>query len=452
MAQEKTGNLVVQQEKDGANQAAQGIKAPLLSEDWLAVIIGAIVIIGVLLLAPTLTAIEFKLPTYRWADAKELSTKVFAPGNLLLILEIGLLYYVLATLGIQILGGKIRNFVIGFPVIYLLAIAALIIAGNATLSKYGLEYVVWSLAFGLIIGNFFQLPDWLKEASRSEFYIKTGLVILGISILFTDIVQAGLPGILQAFIVVIVVWYFAFWLAKRLGVDDEFAAILATAVSICGVSAAIAAAGAIKGDRKKLSYTTTIVVLVAVPMIIIVPWLIRTFGISEIVGGAWLGGTLDTTASVTAAGELIGPIATKAGTIVKFSQNVLIGLAAFFLAIWWTVRENPNSKERPSARVIWERFPKFVLGFIAASLVFSFVLAPETAKSVTAWLNGLRTLWFALAFISIGLEARFANLIKLDGGRPAIAFIGAQTFNVVFTLIIAYLLFGGILLPIPVIQ
>ena len=440
------------QEKDVSSQTAQNTKSPFLSEDWLAVLIGAIVIFGVLLLSPTLTAIEFKLPTYRWADATELTTKVFAPANLLLILEVGILFYALATFGIWVLKGNVRNFAIGFPVVYLLAIAALIIAGNSTLSKYGIEYVIWALLFGLLIGNLIELPDWLKEASRSEFYIKTGLVILGISVLFTDIVQAGLPGILQAFIVVIVVWYFAFWLARRIGVDDEFAAILATAVSICGVSAAIAAAGAIKGDRKKLSYTTTIVVLVAVPMIVLLPWLIRSFGLSEIVGGAWLGGTLDTTASVTAAGELIGPIATKAGTIVKFSQNVLIGLAAFFLAIWWTVRENPNSKERPSARVIWDRFPKFVLGFIAASLVFSFVLAPETAKAVTSWLNGLRTLWFALAFISIGLEARFANLIKLDGGRPALTFLGAQAFNVVFTLLIAYLLFGGVLLPVPDIQ
>src|SRR5690349_5302236 len=164
MAQEKAGNLAGKQEKELASQAAQRTRAPLLSEDWLAVIIGAIIIIGVLLLAPTLTAIEFKLPTYRWADAAELSTKVFAPANLLLILEIGLLFYALAAIGVQILGGSIRNFLIGFPVVYLLAIVALIIAGNSTLSKYGLEYVIWSLAFGRIIGNFFQLPEWLREA------------------------------------------------------------------------------------------------------------------------------------------------------------------------------------------------------------------------------------------------------------------------------------------------
>lgn len=451
MAQQRSNELAAPQSgQTAANPTASRTAiSPLLSEDWLAVWIGAIVIVGVLLLAPVLSAIGFKLPSYGWASTDDLTGKVFAPGNLLLILEVGLVFYALSILAIWVLGGNVRKFLIGFPVVYLLAVIALTIAGQSSLASFGLEYVIWALLFGLLIGNLFELPAWLKEASRSEFYIKTGLVILGISVLFTDIVQAGLPGILQAFIVVIVVWFFAYWLARKLGVDAEFAAILSTAVSICGVSAAIAASGALKGDRKKLSYTTTIVVLVAVPMLILMPYFIRQLGLGEIVGGAWLGGTLDTTASVTAAGQIVGPIATKTGTIVKFSQNVLVGLAAFFLAVWWTVRQNPNSAERPSARVIWDRFPKFVLGFIAASVVFSFLLAPDTAKAVTPLLNGIRTLWFALAFVCIGLEARFVNLVKLDGGRPALAFLGAQAFNIIFTLIIAYLLFGGALLPVP---
>src|SRR4029079_15651355 len=108
------------------------------------------------------------------------------------------------------------------------------------------------------------------------------------SILFTDIIQAGLPGILQAVDVVSVVWFFALWLSRRLKVDDEFGVILASAVSICGVSAAIVAAGAIKGDKKKLSYVTALVLLVAIPMLILQPWLIRNFHIPGIVGGAWL--------------------------------------------------------------------------------------------------------------------------------------------------------------------
>ena len=428
--------------------ASQATRSPFLSEDWLAVWIGVILITAVLVLAPWFSSIGFKIPSYGWASGQDLVGKVLAANNLLLMVELGLILFVLAALAVFVWGGKVRRFAAGFAVVYLLAIVALIIAGNSTLALYGIEYVIFALVFGLAIGNLVVLPDWLRQAARSEFYIKTGLVVLGTSVLFGDILQAGLPGILQALVVVTVVWFFSFWLARRLKVDDEFAVMLSTAVSICGVSAAIAAGGAIQGDRKKLSYVTTIVVLLAVPMLIVMPWIVKTAGVGELVGGAWLGGTLDTTASVTAAAQLVGPIATKTGVIVKFSQNVLIGVAALLLAIWWTARKNPKSK-RPEARVIWERFPKFVLGFIAVSLLFSFFIAPGTIKQVSPLLNGLRTLWFALAFVAIGLEARFVDLVKLDNGRPALAFVGAQVFNIIWTLLIAYLLFGGVLLPVP---
>jgi uncharacterized membrane protein YadS len=104
-----------------------------------------------------------------------------------------------------------------------------------------------------------------------------------------------------------------------------------------------------------------LVLLVAIPMLILQPWIIKKFDIPEIVGGAWLGGTLDTTASVTAASQLVGPIALKAGVIIKFSQNVLIGLAAFLIATWWALKkEKKESEEKPGLKVVWERFPKFV--------------------------------------------------------------------------------------------
>jgi uncharacterized integral membrane protein (TIGR00698 family) len=422
------------------------------SEDWLAVWIGAALVALALLGSPTLKSLGFQVPTYGWANPDELFRRVLAPGNLTSIFGIGALLYGLSLLGAKAQGSPMPSFALGFLCVYLLSVAALVFAGQRALSKYGLEYVIWALGFGLAVSNSIRLPAWLESAARSELYIKIGLVILGSSVLFREVMRAGLPGILQALVVVLVVWTFAFWLAKRLRVDDEFSAILASAVSICGVSAAIAAAGAVQGDRKKLSYTTTIVVLVSVPMLVGMPWLVRWLQIDPIVAGAWLGGTLDTTASVTAAAELVGPVATKTGTIVKFSQNLLLGLAAFFLAIWWTVRENPTASERPSARVIWERFPKFVLGFMAVSLLFSFWITPQATQDVMPLLNALRTAWFALAFVSIGLEARLSHLVQLDGGRPALAFIGAQIFNVVFTLLIAHLLFGGVLLPAPHIE
>ena len=185
-------------------------------------------------------------------------------------------------------------------------------------------------------------------------------------------------------------------------------------------------------------------------MIVLQPWIIRTTGMSDAVGGAWLGGTLDTTGSVVAAGELISETAMKIGTIVKFSQNVLIGVAAFILSLWWTMRKPREGQQRPTISVIWERFPKFVLGFMAASLLFSFVIDPAIVRSTKSLVGGLRTWWFALAFTSIGLETRFKDLVAMEGGRPIIVFLGAQGVNLVWTLLLAYLIFGGVLFPAPV--
>ncbi len=424
------------------------------SEDAWAICIGGVLIAFTISVTFLIKDFRFTAPVYQWADFNDLLSIVLAAKNLLLIAGIGLVFLLLTSVTMVAGRAGIKKYMAGFSVIFFLAVFSLLIGGNKTMSHYGIEYVVFGLLAGLLLSNLFHLPVWLKEAARSEFFIKTGLIILGTSILFNDIVKAGLPGILQSVIVVLAVWFFALWLCRRLKVDDEFAVILASAVSICGVSAAIVASGAIKGDKRKLSYVTTLVLLVAVPMLIFLPWLARKFGISELVGGAWLGGTLDTTAAVVASGELLGAAAVKSATIVKFSQNVLIGVAAFLIAAWWAFRKNEenNRQEKPSVKLIWERFPKFVIGFIAASLVFSFLIPAGTVKQVEGFLNSLRTAWFALAFVSIGLEARFSELFKMEGGRPALAFIGAQLFNIIWTLLWAWLLFGGILFAAPEIK
>jgi uncharacterized membrane protein YadS len=228
--------------------------------------------------------------------------------------------------------------------------------------------------------------------------------------------------------------------------------MLSTAVSICGVSAAIAACGAIQGDKKKLSYVTSLVLIVAVPMMIVMPWIAKATGMNDLVAGAWLGGTLDTSASVVAAGALVSDAAMKTGVIVKFSQNALVGIAAFMLAIWWAFKAGAAGGERPSAGVIWERFPKFVIGFVVASAVFSFALPTEIVSATRAALGEIRTWWFALAFVCIGLETQVVQLATTEQGRPALAFLGAQTINVFWTLLLAWLLFGGVLFAQPVIN
>jgi uncharacterized integral membrane protein (TIGR00698 family) len=328
---------------------------------------------------------------------------------------------------------------------------ARLLAGNGLFINWGIEYVIFALLLGLLISNTIGTPDWLKPAVQTEFFIKTGLVILGASLLFMEILQAGALGITQALLVVFVVWYCCFWLCRKLRVDDEFAAMLSTAVSICGVSAAIAACGAIQGDKKKLSYVTSLVLIVAVPMMIVMPWIAKTTGMDDLVAGAWLGGTLDTSASVVAAGALVSDAAMKTGVIVKFSQNALVGVAAFLLAIWWAFKSSANG-ERPGAAVIWERFPKFVIGFVLASALFSFVLPTELVNGTRGALGEIRTWWFALAFVCIGLETQIVQLATTEQGRPALAFLGAQAFNVFWTLLLAWLLFGGIIFAQPLIN
>lgn len=430
-------------------------KLKQLTEDGWAVLLGSLIIIAFLGAAWLFPQNHFTVPAYKWITWDDLQ-RILSLSPTVIFLLFGALGFGLLFLLSNPSGGKAAvKRAGGFLIIYLLAIVSLFISGNASVSTLGIEYVVFALLLGLVLNNFFRLPNWIREAARSEFFIKTGLVILGSSVLFTDIVKAGLPGIVQAFAVVLLVWFFTFWLGRKLKLDDEFGVILASAVSICGVSAAIVAAGAIGGDKKKLSYVTTLVLLVAIPMLILQPWIISHFGLSQLVAGAWLGGTLDTTASVTAAAELVGPQALKVGVIIKFSQNVLIGLAAFLIATWWVVKKKqaavPEAGQPGILKSVWDRFPRFVLAFILVSAVFSFLLSPATVKQVNGALQSIRTLWFALAFVSIGLEARFKDLLQDQGTKPAVVFVTAQLFNILWTLLIAYLLFSGKLFPVPVI-
>jgi uncharacterized integral membrane protein (TIGR00698 family) len=381
--------------------------------------------------------------------AADASTRVLTWANLSKVIWVGIALLVIGMIGFVLIGGPVGAFIAGFPIVFALAWAARFIAGNGLFVEWGIEYVIFALAIGLAISNTFGVPDWLKPAIQTEYYIKTGLVILGAGLLFQEVLQAGVLGIVQAVIVVATVWYLCFWLAKRLRVDDDFAAMLSSGVAICGVSAAIATCGAIQGDKKKLSYVTSLVLIVAIPMMVLMPWAVRSLGIPDIVGGAWLGGTLDTSASVVAAGALVSDAAMKTGVIVKFSQNALIGVAAFVLVVWWAFKGGGAKGEKPSAGIIWERFPKFVLGFLVASAVFSFLLPSDVVSGTRSALTELRTWWFALAFVCIGLETRFIELAKMEGGRPAVAFLIAQAFNVVWTLVLAFILFGGYIFPIP---
>ncbi|HEX2534996.1 MAG TPA: putative sulfate exporter family transporter [Chitinophagaceae bacterium] len=423
------------EDSGAATQQRKGI----LAEDW------TVVLLGFLIIGINLFGFVLPVPSFGWKSTGDLWAKVLGPDNLLLIGWQFIYVGVVAATGALLTGKPLRTFLVVFPAVYLLTVIALVLAGNSGVKSLNLEAVIFSLGLGLLIGNLFRLPDWFRSALSAELLVKIGLVLLGTGVIFTDILKAGSLGLVQALAVVLTVWYFAFWLCRKLGVDEELRMMISSAVSICGVSAAIAASGAIKGDPKKLSYVISMVLITAIPMMIFMPYAAQWMRLSQEVTGAWLGGSIDTTGAVVASGTLVGETALKISTIVKFSQNVLLGLAAFAISVYWTYAQPARDKataEKPTLRVIWERFPKFVLGFIAASLLFSFFLPAGATAPVKDSLKNLQGLWFALAFTTIGLETNFADLFRHNSKRPLYAFLIAQAFNIVVTLVIAYFLFG----------
>ncbi|MBG6234431.1 putative integral membrane protein (TIGR00698 family) [Pedobacter sp. CAN_A7] len=411
----------------------------ILHEDWVVVLLGAFIIL--------LAVIGFIIPVpgFNWRHMADFSTEIFTLSNLGAIGLQFMLVFVVAGLAALLTGKPLKYFLVVFPVVYTITLVALMMAGNANIKNLNLEAVIFSLSLGLLLGNLFKLPVWFREALATEVYVKIGLVLLGTGIIFSDILKAGSLGLLQALVVVLSVWYFAFWLCRKFKIDDELTMMISSAVSICGVSAAIATSGAIKGDPKKLSSVISMVLITAIPMMIIMPYIAQYFNFPQEVTGAWLGGSIDTTGAVVASGTLVGETALQVSTIVKFSQNVLLGVAAFAISVYWTYTKNPLAKDeqsKPTLRIIWERFPKFVLGFVGASLLFSFVLSPQVTADVKGSLKSLQGLWFALAFTSIGLETRFSELFNKETKKPLYAFLIAQGFNIVITLIVAFILFG----------
>ncbi|OLR89972.1 YeiH family protein [Actinokineospora bangkokensis] len=314
------------------------------------------------------------------------------------------------------------------------------------------EFPVYAILLGLL-GNAALgatgLRDRLAGGFRTEFFIKTGLVLLGASINLTVIVKAAGPAIAQSLLLITIVFGFSWWLGGRLGLDEKLRALLSAAVAICGVSAAIAAAGAVQAKKEQLAYSASLVIVFALPSIFLLPWLAGVLGLSPAVTGAWIGGNIDTTAAVTAAGSLAGEESLQLAAIVKSTQNALLGVVAVALTAYFALRVNKDADEagvpkRSVPRQLWERFPKFVLGFLLTSVLATVYLNSVPAaegKETIAVVNDLRTWFLILAFVSIGLEFRAAPL-KEAGWRPVGVFAASTAVNVLVALGLAAVLFA----------
>ena len=426
------------------NGEEQGWSDLYRKEDWWAIWFGAVLAllvgIGLIVEVPKVG---------KWtANPLDALPAGLLPQLGLLLLGLG----ILTVVGVVFMRLDWRRYLPGYVAVFLIAVFSYLVSHQASVRAWGLSYAVWALFIGLLISNTVGTPRWLLAGARSEMFIKTGLVLLGAEILFGKILDLGGPGLIVAWCVTPTVIFFMWHFGTRaLKIPSKaLVIIIAAATSVCGVSAAIAVAAASRARKEELTLAVGMTMIFTVLMMIFMPPLANLIGLSPAVAGAWLGGTIDSTGAVVAAGAFLGEDAEKVAAVVKMIQNVLIGVVAFFVAVFWCWRIERRDDVSVGPMEIWYRFPKFILGFLLASLVFSFVLMPALGSDrVSEILNqtkALRGWFFCLAFVSIGLESNFKDLAsQMVGGKPILLYVVGQSFNIFLTLFAAWLAFGGVL-------
>lgn len=343
------------------------------------------------------------------------------------------------------IGRKISNFLCGFCILFLLSVLVFLIGAHANSKEYQLETPLIALVIGLVIGNFFVLPKWFKESLLTEFYVKIGIVLMGATLPLTLLINAGGIAILQACIITIITfWSIYFAATKIFKLDPAFGATLGAGGSICGVSAAICIGNAAKAKQEHIGVTISIVVLWAVVMVIVLPIFCKWLGLDAGVAGAWIGTSEFADAAGLAAAQSIGDErAIAAFTLIKvIGRDMFVGiwavLVAFLSVAVWHKQENT----KVGVSTIWERFPKFILGFIVASIFASLFIAwigsaqeEQFSKETIALIKTLRNWVFTWTFLCIGLSTNIKEIIKV-GYKPLLAF----TIGVAINLPLGYLL------------
>ena len=340
--------------------------------------------------------------------------------------------------------------------------------------------LIVALLGGLFIGNFFPaFAETLKEATRPEWYIKTAIVILGALVgvkaagalgLASAIMFRGLCAIIEAYRIY---WALVYWLARKyFKFSKEWAAPLASGISICGVSAAIATGGAIRARPIVPIMVSSLVVIFAVVELLFLPFIAQHYLYKEpMVAGAWMGLAVKTDGAAVASGQIVdGLIRAKAlaeqgikyeadwimntAATVKIFIDVFIGVWAFVLAWIWCAYIENKPGERVGADEIWRRFPKFVIGYVLTFVLMLVLLLKvpslkASATAATGEADVFRTFFFALTFFSIGLVSNFKKLWEEGIGRLAAVYvISLFGFIIWIGLLISWLFFHGVKPPI----
>ena len=409
---------------------------------------------------------EAKAAIGTWRDAHlaasnaKKKTKANPYNQIGWLIFLGACFAVFFGVGMKAMGKDFGKFMVGFIFVFLVAVLAYLASSQATMKQYGIGYAAWAIFFGMLISNTVGTPKWAMPAVQTEYYIKTGLVLLGAKILFEKIITIGTAGIFVAWVVTPTVWLVTYWFGQKVVKvpSKRLNATICSDMSVCGVSAAIATAAACKAKKEELTLAVGLSLVFTSIMMIVMPAVIKaTFPVDKqlILGGAWMGGTIDATGAVAAAGAFLGEKALYVAATIKMIQNVLIGVIAFFVALYFTTRvEAAETGQKVGAMEIWYRFPKFVLGFIAASIIFSLAYTSFNSQvgglgsamidqGVIKGMSDLFRGWFfCLSFVSIGLATNFRELREhLVGGKPFILYVFGQSFNLLLTLVMAYIMF-----------
>ncbi|WP_028306473.1 YeiH family protein [Desulfitibacter alkalitolerans] len=405
---------------------------------------------------------QTKISEWRSARSAESSAKGRAEtkpyNHLTTMIPLMIFLALFFAIGTRFMGRSATQFLVAFPAVFVVATLSFFLAAHEFSNAWGLEYVLWAIVLGFLVSNTVGTPKWIMPAVQTEYYIKTGLVLLGSTILMNKILLIGIPGIFVTWFVTPVVLITTFWFGQKvLKIESKTLNITVSAdMSVSGVSAAIAAAAASRAKKEELTLAVGISILFTAVMMVVLPMVIKFLGLHPVLGGAWIGGTIDSTGAVVAAGEILGSTARDVAATIKMIQNILIGLMAFGIAAYWCLKVDTSRKDeadlsfKGALREIWNRFPKFVLGFIGASIVFSIIYASmgnESAKvliddGISGFVGNLQRWLFALAFASIGLSTNFRELTKyFKGGKPVILYVCGQSFNILLTLTVAYIMF-----------
>lgn len=444
----------------------QGVlRAALLrNEDWWAVGIGlAIVAVAWGLFARGSSIGWIAVTPPHWSSFSALGTKLLAdaPRYLALLVTWALPF----GLAAGAMGMELRKFLASFTLLFVLASLIFALGQWEQAAHYNLEPPLVALALGLVVANASPLPNWFQEGLRVELYVKVGIVLLGATLPFTLVLWAGPVAIAQAAIVSLATFGTIFWVGRRLGLEPRFAATLGAGGAVCGVSGSIAIAGAVGARKEHASMSITLVILWAIAFIFLLPLVARALGLHTGVAGAWIGTSEFADAAGLAAAQTYagyaGHVAGIAGTpdaalsaytLMKvIGRDVWIGIWALVLSIVATTYwrdDAPNT--RLGGTEVWRRFPKFVLGFLLASLVVTLVSHGDGFAAYKSHLvpllvgpiQVLRTWAFIFCFLSIGLTTRLRDLTRA-ARAPFLAFSAGAAVNIVLGFVLSTQVFGS---------